>query len=112
MTTADRSTWNALYDGLRTQYLQTLPIRLEELESALEEVRTGARRHDLRERLTLHAHKMVGSDKTFGFDEISRHARRLEDALLDNGNSIEEAVRHAAGLIAECRKAVGLPYLR
>ncbi|MEI2384354.1 Hpt domain-containing protein [Breoghania sp. JC706] len=106
MKPADSQTWDVLFERLRARYVENLPQRLEALETVLGNIEAGADPSALREELTLLAHKMVGSGKTYGFDTISAHARILEDALLDFSNSLEEAVHPADDLIVACRKAI------
>ena len=116
MEHVDQQTWDALFEGLRARYLENLPDRLAALEASLQEIKsetgdgTGAGEtiSDLRESLTMQAHQMVGSGKTYGFDTISSQARRLEERLLNPSNSIAEAVEPADALIDECRKIISV----
>ncbi|WP_321505495.1 Hpt domain-containing protein [Breoghania sp.] len=106
MQSTDQETWDALYETLRAKYLAAIPQRVETLLTLLREIEHSDDPGLLREDLTFHAHKIAGSGKTYGFDEVSLHARRLEDDLLDFSLTLEEAVRPAADLIKACRQAM------
>ncbi len=106
MQSTDQDTWDALYEMLRAKYLAAIPQRLETLQTLLREIEHSDDPGLLREDLTFHAHKIAGSGKTYGFDEVSTQARRLEDALLDFSLPLEEATRPAEALIRECRRAM------
>ncbi|WP_321342148.1 Hpt domain-containing protein [Breoghania sp.] len=106
MSQTEQATWNDLYETLRAKYLKAMPERLETLEAMLREIEHCEDPGLLREDLTFHAHKIVGSGKTYGFDAISAQARRLEDALRDFSLTLDEATRPAGALIKECRKVI------
>lgn len=80
-------------EELRRYFAGRLPARLAELEAARAAARdTGWTAEPLRYFHRL-AHSLVGSGATFGFPEVTEHARPLERLLkrcLEGGEGVED----------------------
>lgn len=63
--------------ALKAEYAQNLPKRIADLEASFEQAVAGAGWADVRVR----AHKLRGSAGSYGFDDVSRLAGELEDAV-------------------------------
>ncbi len=68
---------------LRGQYAETLPQKIEELETLWRQIVSGNQSHRLYETLIHKAHNLTGSGSIYGFPEISRLAAELELLLAE-----------------------------
>lgn len=67
--------------ALQASYQAQLPQRLEELQAGWRQLRMGNEDAQLAELLHRQAHTLAGSAGTFGFSQVSGHARQLERLL-------------------------------
>lgn len=77
-----------LLKTLRKEYIDTLPAKIKEIETYLA-------KNDI-ENLLIVFHKLKGSGKTYGFDQISVLGHDIEEALKakakDSLKSVQEAI--------------------
>lgn len=91
--------------ALRRRYVGRMAGRIDRIEACLTELRTGTLSADSRRYLTEEAHDLSGSGGSFGFWEISREGRALEDLLLANAAAASDILKHAETLLEALRAA-------
>jgi DNA-binding response OmpR family regulator len=70
--------------ALRVGYREQLRERMVRLQALLEACQNDRLHPDAREEMQTLAHKLAGTGLTYGFPDISRLGRALEDALVDH----------------------------
>ncbi|MFC4159319.1 Hpt domain-containing protein [Chitinimonas lacunae] len=94
---------------LAAQFVNELPLRLEALDSALESWLLDGDELQRRRAVEV-AHSLAGSGTLFGLEEITRHARAIEEAL---GQPGPELLPHRVGLhLTAARARVCPPVVR
>lgn len=81
---------------LRTEYLQSLPSKMTELEKSFEQDDVDCLREDF--------HKLKGTGKTYGFPEISELSEVVEKALTDKPQSYSQIVPDAIGILRDIHR--------
>jgi DNA-binding response OmpR family regulator len=88
------------------RYLERLKERREKLKKLLEFCEQNALSPEYRAELTSHAHQLAGSGATFGFDDISRLGRSLEDNLIEHPDAdVQTLISQTHALIDACTAA-------
>lgn len=90
---------------LATQFVAELPARLEALDDALEGWLLDGD-EELRRRAVEVAHSLAGSGTLFGLEEITLHARAIEEALAQPG---AELLPHRVALHLTAARARACP---
>ncbi|MBV8517598.1 MAG: Hpt domain-containing protein [Acidobacteria bacterium] len=97
-------------DELKREFLDEARGKVDEMQTALESVRT----REAQDRLTYLAHQLKGSGGSYGFQRISTDAAALEKVLETNegAEGLEEKVQqHVLNLRAEidrCKRELAL----
>jgi len=92
-------------NALRQRYIGRLAGRVLRIEALLAELRAGELSSESRRVLTEEAHDLSGSGGSFGFWDISREGRALEDLLLANATAAADILRHGEILLGALRAA-------
>ena len=94
---------------LRQQYLKGLGRRMRELEVLFGKLQKNAWDLTTLSDMQIRAHSLAGSGGTFGFDDISQHARNLDtfikDCLQSNTNLQADQLQRIADQIEKLRYA-------
>lgn len=99
---------------LRATYAGQLPGKLNDLLEQVEIISTGTDPHVRSETLSVICnivHKLAGSGATFGFAEVSKVARRIEDfciSLEGNGSDNSNVAETLTDLMGELKKAAAI----
>lgn len=90
------------------RYLERLKERRETLKKLLAHCEQHGVSSEYRAELTSHAHQLAGSGATFGFDDISRLGKSLEDNLIEHPDAdVQTLITLTHALIDACTAAFG-----
>ncbi|MCB0366401.1 MAG: Hpt domain-containing protein [Bdellovibrionaceae bacterium] len=81
---------------LRTEYLDSLPAKLRDLEKSLSQEDVDCLREDF--------HKLKGTGKTYGFPEISELGEVVERLLIQKPHSYAEVIPNAIGILRDIHR--------
>ena len=76
--------------ALRSEYARELPMRLEELSSLFQQLKSQPNNLFMRGEARSHAHKLRGTAASYGFPSIGDAAGKIEDAILALRQDFEE----------------------
>ncbi|MCB0384432.1 MAG: Hpt domain-containing protein [Bdellovibrionales bacterium] len=81
---------------LRTEYLESLPAKLNDLENSLNQEDVDCLREDF--------HKLKGTGKTYGFPEISELGEVVERLLTHRPQAYSQVVPNAIGILKDIHR--------
>ena len=88
------------------RYLERLKERKDALKKLLALCEKNAFRPEYRAELISHAHQLAGSGATFGFHDLSKLGRSLEDDLVEHPDAdVRKLITNAHALIDACTAA-------
>ncbi|MBK8204349.1 MAG: Hpt domain-containing protein [Bdellovibrionales bacterium] len=85
-----------LMKNLRVEYLESLPSKLNELETSLRSRNLESLREDF--------HKLKGTGKTYGFPEISELGEMIERLLIEQPQNFDQIVPEAIEILKDIHK--------
>lgn len=88
--------FDELMKNLRVEYLESLPSKLNELETSLQSRNLESLREDF--------HKLKGTGKTYGFPEISELGEMIERLLIEQPQSFAQIVPEAIEILKDIHK--------
>jgi CheY-like chemotaxis protein len=95
---------------LRERYLHDLSSRCDELKSHLGRLQASGLTPPVSEPLALLAHSLAGSGATYGFPDLSKKARLVENSLSPELVDLHQVIVNLVELIASCESLLKRPH--